>query len=123
MMRAALLICLTAAACNRDAQGPAPMTNAPSDRLVVVVDTDRSIEMGYGYRWHATVKQVVEGKLADAELWLEVHGADVYNGHFQCCDPEQNVQVVLQRIAARPAALAGFVAKDGTVWEIVDVKK
>jgi hypothetical protein len=92
MMRAAafLLACVAAAGCGRDAQGPT-MTNPASDRLVVVIDTDRSIEMG--------------------------------NGHFQCCDPEQGVQVTLKRIAARPAALSGFVAKDGAIWEIVDVKR
>lgn len=99
------------------------MSNTASDRLVVVVDTDRALEMGYGFEWHATVKRVVEGKLADPEMWISVHGADVYGGHFQCCAPEQGVEVTLRRIAKRPAALAGFVAKDGAIWEIVDVKR
>lgn len=99
------------------------MTNSPSERLVLVVDTDRAIEMGYGFEWHATVKRVVEGTLPDTEIWISVHGADVYGGHFQCCAPEQGVEVALRRISKRPAALAGFVAKDGIIWEIVDVKR
>ena len=99
------------------------MITSPSDHLVLVVDTDRPIPIGYGYKWHATVKRVIKGTLPDAEVWLSVHGADVYGGHFQCCAPEQGVEVTLRRIAKRPAALGGFVAKDGTIWEIVDVKR
>jgi len=61
--------------------------------------------------------------LPDTEVWISVHGGGTYGGHFQCCAPEQGVEVALRRIPTRPAALAGFVAKDGTIWEIVDVKR
>jgi hypothetical protein len=120
---AILYACVIATiACNRDSTG-STMSNSPSDRLVLVVDTDRPIEMGYGYEWHATIKRVVEGTLPDTEVWISVHGADVYGGHFQCCAPEQGVEVALRRIPKRPTALVGFAAKDGTIWEIVDVKR
>jgi hypothetical protein len=30
--------------------------------------------------------------------------------------------LILRRIQRRPAALIGFEAKDGTIWEIVEVR-
>lgn len=122
-----LLALVVAAACNRDAAPPtatgSTMTTSSADRLVLVVDTTQPIEIGYGFQWRTAIRKVIQGALPDAEVWMSVHGADVYEGHFQCCAAEQGIEVTLRRIPQRGAALSGFVAKDGTTWEIESVKR
>jgi hypothetical protein len=49
--------------------------------------------VAYGYAWHAMLKRVVEGTMPDTEVWISMHGADVYGGHLQCYAPEQGVEL------------------------------
>lgn len=99
---------------------PAPPA-ASADTLTLVVDTSRPIPIGYGNRWHADVRQIVRGQLAEDAIWISAYRADVYDGHLKRA--EQGLEITFRRIAARPPALSGFVAADGTIWEIVAVTK
>ena len=93
--------------------------------LEIVVDANHAMAMGYGHAWKATVREVVTGELADPQLnllTLANASGTFYHGRFQKLDEQHGVKLTFRRIPQRPAALAGFVAKDGTIWEIVDVQ-
>lgn len=98
-----------------------PDRPAAASELTLVVDLRSAIPIGYGNSWHAEVTRVVSGSLADSTLRISAFGTDVYDGHF--LRPEAGVEVTFRQLAARPAALSGFDASDGTVWEIVSVKR
>jgi hypothetical protein len=121
---------LIAAACGRvdHNRGPAPggkeessMTAPASPELHLIIDTAGGDAIGYGYAWASKVQRVVAGTLPDDAILLHTHDADRYRGHFKCCGPERGVGLSFRRIHDMPAALQGFVARDGTIWEIVDV--
>jgi hypothetical protein len=99
--------------------------NRSSAELEIVIDARYVRGMGYGYVWRATVKQVVAGTLADGEIELRTRmdpSGAFYGGRFSKLVDQDGVTLALRRIASRPAALVGFVAKDGTIWEVVSVK-
>ena len=97
------------------------MTVPRPTELRLIIDTAGGDAIGYGYAWPAKVQQVIDGALPDDAIMLHTHDADRYRGHFKCCSGERGVQLSFRRIGDIPAALQGFVARDGTIWEIVDV--
>jgi hypothetical protein len=127
----AALAC-AAPGCARDGGADRPAVNNPDTRgpnmstpeLQIVVDAEYLMGMGYGHVWKARVREVKAGTLADPEVSLSTFpngdGAR-YGGRFKGLGTEQGVTLSLRRIAKRPAALVGFVAKDGTIWEVVEV--
>lgn len=123
----AAALALAAAACGADDAHPStPRERAMSNpELEIVVDVTHVREGGYGHTWQATVREVRHGALADATVQLSTVGNDRggrYGGHFRTKDAEAGVTLLLERVATRPPALAGFVATDGTIWRIVDAK-
>jgi len=96
------------------------MTPPPAE-LHLIIDTVGGDAIGYGYAWPSKVQRVVAGTLPDDAIMLHTHDADRYRGHFKCCAGERGVGLSFRRIPDMPAALQGFVARDGTIWEIVDV--
>jgi len=122
----------TGPACGSDSPPvhPAPSRDSKvqdmtTPELEIVVDAKYAMSMGYGHAWKATVREVVTGTLADQQLnllTLANASAKLYRGHFQKLDEQRGVKLRLHRVAQRPSALAGFVANDGTIWEIVDVQ-
>jgi hypothetical protein len=123
-------LALAVAACGPDnaVQHPSPprdseSPNMPTPALEIVVDATFVADVGYGLVWKATVRQVGAGALADQTLHLTTFGdpdGAQYHGHFRETTEQRGVKLTLHRVAKRPAALAGFVAADGTIWEIVD---
>jgi hypothetical protein len=93
--------------------------------LTIVVDARYLRPLGYGGVWRATVRAILEGELADRDLRLTVFndlGGRMHAGRFQH-DRETAVRLRLRSLPERPAALEGFVADDGTVWELVAVER
>lgn len=96
-----------------------------TSKLEIVVDAKHLRAMGYGHIWRATVRDVVAGELADPTVDLRTFddaGGDLYQGRFRAPDEQREVTLTLRRIAERPAALAGFVAADGTIWKLVSAR-
>jgi hypothetical protein len=93
--------------------------------LEIVIDAKYVRAMGYGHIWTATVRRVVGGELADPSVALrtfdDVDG-DLYHGRFQARAEQREVTLTLRRVAERPAALAGFVAADGTIWQLATAR-
>ena len=116
--RVLALIVSAALGCGTDrAPRTAPPMSNP-DSLTLVVDVSAPIPIGYGNAWHAEVRKVVAGALADPHVLLSA-----FETELPCCGPHPQVEVTLRRVPNRPAALAGFVAADGTIWEMVSVKR
>lgn len=93
--------------------------------LQIVVDTTYAMTTGYGHAWKASVREVKVGELADPALTLLTvanREGNRYNGRFRNLGADAGVTLTLRKVAVRPAALAGFVAKDGTIWELVGVQ-
>ena len=70
-------------------------------------------------------REVGSGALADRALHLITFVDDdgaAYGGRFRTLTEQRGVTLTLHRLAARPAALAGFVAADGTIWELVSAR-
>ena len=96
-----------------------------STQLTIIVDARYVTAMGYGNIWNATVKQVVKGGLPDAKIQLSLFdnaGGAAYHGRFRGGHEEQGVKLTLTPVPDMPAALEGFVAGDGTIWQIVAVE-
>lgn len=92
-----------------------------SSELEIIVDAEYLRAMGYGHLWRATVREVVAGQLADPIVELRAfddEDGEIYHGRLRARDAQRGVTLLLRRIAARPAALTGFVAADGTIWEL-----
>jgi hypothetical protein len=135
-VRTSLLIAALACAatsCARDGGTDKPQIHNPESKgpnmstpeLQIVVDANYVFGMGYGNVWKATVREVKSGALADTEIDLNTFtnedGAR-YGGRFKNPGEERGVTLILRRIQRRPAALIGFEAKDGTIWEIVEAR-
>jgi hypothetical protein len=109
------------ASLHRDSKG----SNMSTAELEIVIDAQHVRGMGYGHVWKATVTRVVAGELVDQEIELRTRmdpGGSFYGGRFKDLDPQKGVTLTLRRIPSRPVALVGFVAKDGTIWEIVSAR-
>ncbi len=121
-----------AAACGTDGSRERPAPPRPSEsptmstaELRIVVDATFVADLGYGLAWKATVREVGAGALADHAIHLTTFGDDdgaTYGGHFRGAAEQRGVTLTFQRVAAQPAALAGFVAADGTIWELVSAR-
>lgn len=95
-----------------------------AEQLTIIADARYVIPMGYGNIWKATVRQVVAGTLIDDQIQLSLfNNSDgrLYNGHFRSGGEATGVRLTFRRIAERPGALVGFVAKDGAIWELSEV--
>lgn len=95
-----------------------------STQLTIIVDARYVTAMGYGNIWNATVKQVVSGQLSDAKIQLSLFdnaAGTAYHGRFRGGREEQGAKLTLAPISEMPAALEGFVAGNGTIWQIVGV--
>jgi len=96
----------------------------PDDQLTIVVDAQYLISTGYGTAWRAQVREVVAGQLADDLLRLSLYedgDGRRYRSRFRIGSEAKGVRLTLRKLAEHPGALSGFVAKDGSVWEIVEV--
>jgi hypothetical protein len=94
------------------------------EQLTIVVDAQYLISTGYGTAWRAQVREVVGGQLADDQLRLSLYedsDGRHYRGRFRMGSEAKGVRLTLHKLAKHPGALSGFVAKDGTVWEIGEV--
>ena len=130
--RLAIIVALGATACASDPGTTRPARSQDSKvsdmtkpELEIVVDAKHAMAMGYGHGWKATVREVVAGELADQEIVLRTvvnREGTRYGGHFKTVDDERGVTLTLRRIPERPAALVGFVAADGTIWELVSAR-
>ena len=131
----ALLALLPFTACNRDHTQPRAQSTMPTSsnsrdaavpqvELELELDTTYKLTMGWGLVWEGKIRRVVYGQLPDATIALSTYDDPVaYEGHLTCCAPETGLIVRFTRLPEHPATLSGFVAKDGTIWEIVDVKR
>lgn len=98
-------------------------TAPPAAELRLVLDTTAGDAHGYGYAWPSRVREVLVGTLSEDAILLNTYDSDPrYRGHFACCAPEVGLELGFRRRPDLPAALEGFIAKDGTIWELVDVK-
>ncbi len=121
----ALALGAACASDNGNGNGNTKVSDMTKPELEIVVDAKHAMAMGYGHAWKAAVREVVSGALADKEISLRTavnREGTRYGGHFKAVEDQPGVRLTLKRIPARPAALVGFVAADGTIWEIVDVK-
>lgn len=95
----------------------------PAEQLQIVVDASYIIGMGYGHIWKATVREVLAGTLPDREIKLSLldnSSGTLYGGQFRSGKVD-GARLTLRKIEERPAALVGFVAADGTIWQLADV--
>jgi hypothetical protein len=102
-----------------------PMTSEPRavPELIIIVDARYFLAMGYGHVWKANVRNVVDGTLKDSVIELSLldnHEGRKYAGRFRGGE-EVAVRLRLRRVPELPIALQGFVGKDGTIWELIDV--
>jgi hypothetical protein len=92
-------------------------------QLTVVVDVRCDIGLSYANLWNATVRDVVNGQLSDRTLQLRVLSnpeGRLYAGRFRTIE-EKSVKLRFRKLDEMPFGLEGFVATDGTVWQLVDV--
>ena len=90
--------------------------------LQIVIDASYVVDVGFGRAWKATVRS---GALAQPAFKLTTFAdvtGELYGGRFRDTTEQRGVTLTLQRVAKRPAALAGFVAADGTIWELVSAR-
>ncbi len=95
----------------------------PDPDLTIVVDVRLAGGISYALLWKATVKRVVHGDLPDRAFELNLSpdpGGERYSGRFQSV-AETSVKLRLRKLPEMPFALQGFVAADGTAWQLVDV--
>jgi hypothetical protein len=125
MKRMVAILCASAlaVACTSESKPKSEGTSAMSSaaRLTLVVDLTYVIAMGYGHRWKGTVREVRGGTLADPTINLSLMGTD-YGGVLPCCDAKSGLVLEVEPIAKAPAALEGFVAADGTVYQLVSLR-
>lgn len=128
---AAAVIACAFAACASDgsAERTAPRTNESptmsTPELEITIDATHVGDIGYGRVWNATVRAVGAGALPDQTIKLTTFAnakGDFYHGHFRLPDEQRGVKLTFRKIPKRPAALAGFIAKDGTIWELVEAQ-
>ncbi len=105
---------------------PPPEDRLKTDALTLVLDLEISIPLGYGNTWACEVRDVVSGELADEVISLHTSAFvpdEIYNGYFQHYSPGRYraLEITFRRLDERPGELSGFVADDGTVWEITGV--
>lgn len=92
-------------------------------QLTIVVDARCDLGLSYANVWNATVRDVVSGQLADRALQLRVlpnPDGRLYQGRFRSIQ-EKSVTLRLRQLHEMPFGLEGFVATDGTIWQLIDV--
>jgi hypothetical protein len=92
-------------------------------QLTIIVDVRRGHGLSYCNLWNATVRSVVHGKLADRTLELRIlpnPDGRLYAGRFRSME-EKSLKLRLRQLHEMPFGLEGFVAADGTIWQLVDV--
>ena len=101
-----------------------PVSSPSSELTEVVIDAQYVIGMGYGHVWRARVREGQRPPFGDSSFDLSLFdnssGVD-YGGRFADFNPQVEVHLTLRQIATRPAALAGFVSEDGTIWQVVNI--
>ncbi len=103
-----------------------PLTVNAGDMLTLIVDARHNLPIGYGETWKCPVRSVVTGELADKEISLSTIGpfgeGGMYGGYFENFGTHEALEITFKRLGERPAALSGFAASDGTIWEIFLVR-
>ena len=92
-------------------------------QLTIVVDARPVLPIAYGTMWEATVRRVVDGKLADRKVNLRLldnSDGHLYGGRFRSTE-ETSVRLRLQRLPQGDVATEGFSAADGRDWKLVNV--
>ena len=123
-----VMLLLLAPGCSNRDKDSAPPTNSVSNtsksELILLVDLDYSAPIGYGHAWKASVKEVRAGTLADKSVSLRTFlDESSYGGVISCCEPASSLLIGFRRLSSRPAALSGFAAVDGSIWEIESVRR
>src|SRR5262245_35859560 len=125
MTRTILAIALFAACAPAAAGQAGTASHSGGTQLAIVADVKYRVTMGWGHYWDATVREVLEGKLAQQTFTMSLHSNEDgrrYSGRFQDLRRQENsVGMRFHKLPESPVPLQGFVPSDGTTWEIVDV--